>query len=128
MGNQYNQLTLAERYQIQALRELEYSARQMGRKMSRSNKTISRELKRCPSGAYDAGIAHRVADQQRQSAAKSHVRNATIIRKIKFLLDLKMSPEQIAGRFKLELPKEWISRQTIYRIIGQEQWSDRLPR
>jgi len=97
----------------------------MGQKMSRSNKIIFREFKRCPSGTYDAKIAHHGTDLRRKSAAKAHKRSADVIRKIEFLLDLKMSPEQIAGRIKLELPSEC---QTIYRIVVQRQWCDLLPR
>jgi len=50
MGDHYNQLTLDERYQIQALNELDWSARSIATKLARSNKTISRELKRLESG------------------------------------------------------------------------------
>ena len=128
MGNPYNQLTLSARYQIQALRELEYSARQIGQKIRRSNKTISRELQRCPAQAYSAETAHQGACQRRQQAAKAHKKSAEVIRQTKFLLDLKMSPEQIAGRMKLECAHAAVSRQTIYRIVRQAQWRDLLPR
>ena len=128
MGNRYNQLTLSERYQIQALIGLEYSARQIGLRMSRSNKTISEELRRCPLGTYEAEAAHQGAGQRRQSAAKVHKRSAEVLRQVKFLLELKLSPEQIAGRLKLEQPGKWISRQTVYRMVVQSQWCDLLPR
>ena len=39
-----------------------------------------------------------------------------------------MTPEQIAGRMKLELPSEAISRQTIYRLVAQRKWHGLLPR
>ncbi len=42
MGTLYSQLTLSERYQIQALHELDFSARAISREPGRSNKTISR--------------------------------------------------------------------------------------
>jgi len=128
MGNPYNQLTLAERYQIQTLNELGYSARQIAVKLSRSNKTISQELKRCRPQEYCAEKADLNAIQQRQNAAKAHKRSAEAIRKTGLLLALKMSPEQIAGRMKLESAAEAISRQTIYRLVAQEQWSGLLPR
>ena len=128
MGNPYNQLTLSERYQIQALKELEYSARKIGQKIRRSNKTISRELQRCQSQPYCAETAHQGACLRRQQAEKAHKKSAEVIRQTKFLLDLKMSPEQIAGRMKLECPHASVSRQTIYRIVRQAQWRDLLPR
>ena len=96
--------------------------------MSGSNKIISRELKRCSPVTYQSETSHLGADQRRQSAAKAHKRSSNAIRKIKFLLDLKMNPEQIAGGFKLEQPKDWASHQTIYRTIRREQRRDRLSR
>jgi IS30 family transposase len=76
MGNPYHQLTLTERYQIQALKELEYSARKIGQKIGRSNKTISGELQRCTAQAYSAETAHQGACQRRQQAPKAHKKSA----------------------------------------------------
>ncbi|MBD1578093.1 helix-turn-helix domain-containing protein, partial [Vibrio sp. S11_S32] len=58
MGKQYKQLTLVERYQIEALVQLEFSARQIGKELKRGNKSISSELGRCPQGRYTAITAH----------------------------------------------------------------------
>ncbi|MFA0788949.1 helix-turn-helix domain-containing protein [Microbulbifer echini] len=46
MGTRTNQLTLKERYQIEALHGQNYSARAIAQRLHRSNKTISRELDR----------------------------------------------------------------------------------
>ena len=54
MGILYNQLTLDERYQIQALNELNYLARVISKKLHRSNKTIAQELQRGSLGSYCA--------------------------------------------------------------------------
>jgi len=70
MGNSYKQLTLAERYQIQSLGTLVFSARRMGGYLNRSNKTISLDLMRCYRGAYDAEEAHRHSLQKRKTATK----------------------------------------------------------
>jgi len=39
-----------------------------------------------------------------------------------------MTPEQIAGRMKLESFVESVSLQTLYRIVAQERWHKLLPR
>ena len=69
MGTLYNQLTQAERYQIQTLHELQFSAQEITKKLSRSNKTISREPKRCR-GRYCAEMAHLLSHQKRHDASR----------------------------------------------------------
>jgi IS30 family transposase len=128
MGNPYNQLTLIQRYKIQAFKEINYSARQIAKKIKCSNKTVSNELKRCPNENYCAVVAHNHALMKRHNAAKAHKRTPEVIRKTRILLDLKMSPEQISGRMKLESSCELISRQTIYRLVAQEKWRGLLAR
>ena len=128
MGNPYKQLTLAERYHIQSLCELDFSARRIGKRIQRSNKTISRELKRCPPNEYSADSAHLDSLQQRKEAAKFHKRAAPVCRQVKALLGLGFTPEQISGRMKLESFGGAISYQTIYRLVRENQWCDLLPR
>ena len=70
MGPLYNQLTQAEQYQIQTLHELQFSAQAIAQKLSRFNKTISRELKRCR-GRYCAEMAHLLSYQKRHDASKN---------------------------------------------------------
>jgi len=45
MNNQYKQLTLKERYQLEDLNLLWFLARAIATKMERSNKVITRELR-----------------------------------------------------------------------------------
>lgn len=115
MGRLYSQLTLDERYQIQALNELGFSAREISRRLNRSNKTISRELSRHLQGVYYAKIAHHTADLIKRTATKKHKRTADIIRLIDGFLELDITPEQIAGRMELEAIDQRVSRQSIYR-------------
>ena len=128
MGTQYHQLTLNERYQIQALNELSYSARQIANKLSRSNKTISSELNRCQAQKYCAKLAHSTAQYKRHHSIKFDKRNESLIMKIDLLLDFGFTPEQIAGRMRLERFSSAVSLQTIYRIIRFKGWRKRLPR
>jgi len=129
MGTLYSQLTLSERYQIQALHELDFSARAIGRELGRSNKTISRELKRLATQkAYSATEADRDACDQRRSASKAKRFNTWHQEQLKRLLNMDFSPEQVAGRMALELPDNTISCSTLYRHITRLKWQHRLPR
>jgi len=119
MGNPYNQLTLTERYQIEALKELDYSARKIAEQLKRSNKTISREIKRCSPGDYCAEAAHQDTITRRQTAPKAHKKNSDVTVQVKAWLNNKFSPEQIAGRMRLESYTGTISYQTIYRMVAQ---------
>lgn len=127
MGTLYNQLTQIERYQIQTLHELQFSARAIAKKLDRSNKTISLELKRCH-GNYCAEMAHRLSRQKRQDASKYTQLNMTQRQNLDWLLSLDLSPEQIAGRMKLESFDAGVSQQTLYRWIVKLNWRSRLPR
>lgn len=128
MGTLYSQLTLDERYQIQALNELDFSAREIAHRLNRSNKTISKELQRNFQGVYCAKRAHQTADMVKRTATKKHKRTDDIILLIDGLLSFDMTPEQIAGRMKLEAFGQRVSRQSIYRYIAYKQWRHRLPR
>lgn len=127
MGNHYNQLTLDERYQIQALHELNWSARSIAARLNRSNKTISRELKRADPD-YRACDAQQQAIERRVTARKCSVRSRSLWQRIDWLLSLDLSPEQIANRFKLEQGEHVISLQTIYRWVHATGQQNRLPR
>jgi IS30 family transposase len=129
MGTLYSQLTLSERYQIQALHELDFSARAIGRELGRSNKTISRELKRLVTQeVYSATGADRDASDQRRAAPKAKRFNTWHQEQLKRLLKMGFSPEQVAGRMALESPDNTISCSTLYRHITRLNWQQRLPR
>ena len=121
MGNPYKLLILPERYHIQSLCGLLFSARRIGDYPHRSNKMISLELKRYPPGAYDAEVAHRNSLQRRKTATKLHKRTDSVNRQLKSQLNLDFTPEQIAARMTLESFNGRISCQTIYRLIKQNQ-------
>ena len=126
MGTLYNQLNQAERYQIQTLHELQFSAREIAQKPSRSNKTISRELKRCR-GRYCAEMAHLLSHQKRHDASRHIKLNTAQRHNLDWLPGLDPGPEQIAGRMKLEGFDGLVSRQTLYRWIAKLNWRLRLP-
>ncbi|MEY8242856.1 MAG: hypothetical protein RPS99_04910 [Gammaproteobacteria bacterium] len=73
-------------------------------------------------------MAHDNACQRRQNATKANKVSYEFIRKTKHLLEGNFSPEQIAGRMKIETPTESVSLQTLYRIVDQEGWRYLLAR
>jgi len=128
MGDHYNQLTLDERYQIQALNELDWSARSIAIKLARSNKTISRELKRLESG-YCARQAADQAQQRRSQARKHSVLTDALWHHIDWMMSgNNCSPEQIAKRTRQERPNIAISTQSVYRWVWKKGQQYRLPR
>lgn len=128
MNNQYKQLTLCERYQIEGLKELGFSARKIAEKMARSNTTVARELKRCPENAYSAEIAHAKAAAIRSEARKFSKRGQALIDKVKSCLRLHLSPEQISGRLAKEQSELNVCCNTIYRMINEQGWQYKLAR
>jgi len=72
--------------------------------------------------------AHQTANSIKRTATKKHKRTADIIRLIDGFLEFDMTPEQIAGRMKLEAIVQQVSCQSIYRYITYKQWRHRLPR
>lgn len=128
MGKHYNQLTLEQRYHIQSQVELGISARQIARRLSISNKTVSRELKRCDTGAYDAKKAE-VDKRLKQQSSTKYTKCSTVFDfNIKRLLCAGFSPEQIAGRIALESPSTAVCTQTLYRRLAAKGWRFLLAR
>ncbi len=123
MGPLYSQLTLSEQYQFQALHELDFSTRAISRELGRSNKTISRELKRLvDQEAYSAEKAD--AHDQRHSASKAARFDSWHQEQLKRLLKMGFSP----GRMALEAPDKALGCSTLYRHITRHNWRQWLPR
>ena len=122
MGKIYTQLDLDERIELNCLRDAGCSLRKIGKLMSRSHATISRELKRnsLPKAGYKlaradimAGVrCDRPCKLQRLSTLREHVHDR---------LAMGWSPEQIAGRLRQQQSKQTISHETIYRYVYRKQ-------
>jgi len=118
MGTHYDQLDIDERYELYRLHEAGEAVREIGRLMGRSSSTISRELRRnsLPRGEYKPGSADRIALSrcrrlsriERLSPLRSYVGDS---------LAMGWSPEQIAGRLRLEGSEHTAGVETIYRFI-----------
>lgn len=114
----YRQLTLVQRYQIEALRKEGLSHRAIGRNLGVSHTTIGREIRRnaTDDGAYQAESAAISARYRYQHKAKSLRLTKKHIRYIRAHLKKGWSPEKISGRMKIDGLSS-ISHETIYQYI-----------
>jgi IS30 family transposase len=118
MGKQYDQFDLDERIELSRHHDAGIAPSEIARIMGRHPSTIGRELKRnnLPKGGYRPGSADRIALSrcrrlsriERLSPLRDHVDDH---------LAMGWSPEQIAGRLRLEGSDHRISHESIYRYI-----------
>lgn len=131
----YTQLTLVQRYQIQALLEQQFSVSEIAKRLGRHRSTIYRELARNgASECYDAARAQTQAEQRRVAATKHSKRAAWVEEAIEHGLLMGWSLKQLAARISVEKrPDQRISVPTLYRRVAEQrqeggQWYKRLPR
>ncbi len=118
MGTIYDQLDIDERYELYRLHEAGKALREIGRMMGRSGSTISRELRRnaLPRGEYKPASADRIA--MSRCRRQSRIERLSPLRcYVSDRLAMGWSPEQIAGRLRLEGSEHVIGVETIYRFI-----------
>ena len=116
-------LTFAEREEIALGRATGESMRAIAQRLGRAASTISRELSRNAEapGRYRATSAHAAAwvRAERPKPAKL-VTNLALRHRVEKYLQKKYSPEQIAGRLRVEFPDDpemWVSTETIYQSL-----------
>lgn len=120
----YRQLTMAQRYQIEALKKEGLSSRSIAVNIGVHYSTVSRELKRnsLDSGEYFALNAAVSARLRYQYKSKNRRLGKEHINYIKKYIQEGWSPEQIAGRMILDGLKS-ISHETIYQYVYTNQKS-----
>jgi transposase, IS30 family len=116
-------LSFSEREEIALARAAGEGARSIARRLGRSPSTVSRELRRNADlgGGYRATSAHARAWERacRPKPAKLLV-NQRLRELVQRNLERRYSPEQIAGRLRLQFPDEpemWVSTETIYQSL-----------
>jgi IS30 family transposase len=116
-------LTFTEREEIALARARGDSVRCIARALGRAPSTVSRELSRNTDrgGEYRATTAHALAWQRasRPKPAKLWV-NQRLREIVEQLLERRYSPEQIAGRLRVQFPADpemWVSTETIYQSL-----------
>ena len=121
----YKHITTNERCCIANFLSLGLSLRKIAKHLNRNISTISREVKRnSTNGKYLAHIAcENYAKNRKNSGAKGNSSNPTLIKYIEDGLEKTWSPEQIAGRLRLDYQDDKsmkIGFKTIYRWLYQK--------
>lgn len=122
MARKYRQLMPDQRNQIQRGLNQGLSIRGIARQLGRSPSTISREIQRGRvEETYDAVCAREEAQRRRRKGVRKLTEGSPLTLAVTHaILQRKWSPEQIAGRLRMDYPedKQWhISHETIYQFI-----------
>ena len=120
VGDRY--LRFEEREEIMRLQASGLGVRAIAREIRRHPSTVSRELKRAVGvRGYRASMAQTHADRGRRGPRNAKLAtNLRLRREVQDRLERHDSPEQIAGRLKLDFPDEpemWVSAETIYQSL-----------
>jgi len=136
MGRGYAQLSLEDRCRISGLHGEGFSIRQIAAALDRAPSTVARELTR-NSGrqvGYKPGYAQEQARARRWSGSRLE-REPDLRKTVLDRLKSGWSPEQVAGRLKLDNGGPVISHESIYRFIHAQiartkdyRWRLYLPR
>ncbi len=122
----YAQLTLQQRYQIQALSQHPILQKQIAKQIGVTPATISRELARNRvNGPYQALAAHQRSGKLRQRQAYKLM--GSLKEDILKRLRERHSPQQISGVLALESGRKVISHEAIYQFIYRQQPADGQP-
>jgi IS30 family transposase len=120
-------LTLEERYQIQAGLATNISLSQIARNINRDKSVVYRELNRngtkhlnTGQWIYHASVAQSCYKKRNKRTGKALKYKGELKQEIEEALQKKHSPEQIAGRRRLE-NKETVSHECIYAHIYQDK-------
>lgn len=122
----YHHLSIEEREEIMCLRREHESIGEIARRIGRDKSTVSRELARnsCGRGAaneyYRASTAQRRYGERRLACRRRRLLDDPALRSLvqRRIIEDRWSPEQIAGRIRLETGRAAVSASTIYRAIN----------
>ena len=119
-GRRY--LRFDEREEIMRLQASGLGVRAIAREIGRHPSTVSRELQRAVGvRGYRASMAQTHADRGRRGPRNAKLATNLPLRKeVQDRLERHESPEQIAGRLKIDFPDEpemWVSAETIYQSL-----------
>ncbi len=122
--SQYTQLSLKERQRIHGLLSVNVSIFEISRRLNRHRSTIYREIARNNTrGQYYPGQANQKAQARTQRKAIKIIDGSPLHQFILSGLKQGWSPEQIAGRYKIEFSSS-ISHESIYRFIYRPENKD----
>jgi IS30 family transposase len=115
-------LSFDEREEIMRLKAAGLGVREIAREIGRDPATISRELKRgTGTRGYKATVAQAAVDRGRRRRRTAKLAtNLRLRAEVQNRLKRRDSPEQIAGRLKIDFPDDpemWVSAETIYQSL-----------
>ena len=117
----YTHLTIEEREKAMIMQNAGESIRKIASELKRNASTISREFRRNAVGAisYSANTAQNRYERRRKHCRRKLIfQNEKLAQYVKEKLNLQWSPEQIAGRAKLEGFETPFSYASIYRAVS----------
>ncbi|WP_444944881.1 IS30 family transposase [Microbulbifer sp. ZKSA006] len=119
----YNQLTENERYQIDALKKVGLTQKEIADQLGRSPSTISRELKRNRGlRGYRPAQAQRLSDSRRTKAYKAIKLTDEVKEWIGQLIRQELSPQQVVD-YLLIHKKVSLHHETVYQFIYRDKSS-----
>lgn len=128
-------LTLQERETLYRMKHAGKSFREIAEALGRDRSTIYREVNRNTGGrGYRPGQAQRLAEERRLACRRpAKLGDLELRRYVIKHLKQKWSPEQIAGRLRIDQPhkkQRHVSYQTIYNWLGTDgsEWREHLRR
>lgn len=128
-------LTFEERQFLYRLKKAGKSKTEIAELMGRDRSTIYRELNRNRGQrGYRPKQAQRFAEERRLACRRPYkLDDSDVYQYVKDKIEIRWSPEQIAGRVRREFPRresKWLSRQTIYNWIDSHatEWKSLLRR
>jgi transposase, IS30 family len=133
MGRCYPHLNLKERRKLAKWLEAKIPTKEIASNLHRAPSTIYREIKRnyyrddeLPQlNGYHAIVAQD-AYEERRAVHRKLIRHPQIMAAVRSGFDAGWSPEQIAGRMKLERHPMRVSHETIYRHLPEHRHRRRV--
>lgn len=116
----FTHFSIEEREKIQEMMWQKASVRSIAKVLNRSPSSVSREINRSIplKRSYRPRLAHERALRKRESRGrKLRLKSQFIRRYVITNLKAGLSPEQIAGRLRLDHPHESVSHEAIYQYI-----------
>lgn len=118
--SKYRHLSLEEREQIYLWKNEGKSFREIGRRLNRDHKTISRDWEKGSEYFQEyipCKVHKRAQKRANEQRTKAPLKNVHIWTYVRSKLKQRWTPELIAGRLSIEYPGESIHHETIYAYI-----------
>ena len=115
-------MTFVERCRLEDLLESGYTAIRAAERLDRHHTTVRREIVKGLTGSgYRARVGQDTADEKRKRPKVRKLEdNPALLAEVLKGLRKQHSPEQIAGRLRLDFPEKpemWVSHETIYQAL-----------